>query len=204
MNIKISKSQLINILNEEKKKLTDEDRFKLLDIGLNALASNNDDSAVSAIGDAIISSQLGDSEMSDMDKIDILPLDPGSFRVSSPFGPRNIGGNASRNHEGIDLAVKSGSPAYAVANGVVIKSKNIGKCGGHVRIKHDNHETKYCHLKRWVVEKGEQVSKGQLIGYTGGGKSDPNRGNSMGAHLHYEVIKGGQKINPSYVHSELA
>ena len=63
---------------------------------------------------------------------------------------------------------------------------------------------KYCHLKKWAVSEGENVIKGQLIGFSGGGPNDPFRGNSMGAHLHYEVVKNGQPINPSFVHPELS
>ena len=57
MIIKISKSQLINILNEEENSLSPEDKFTLLDAGLESLASNSDDPAIAALGDMIISSQ---------------------------------------------------------------------------------------------------------------------------------------------------
>jgi len=209
MIIKISKSQLINILNEEENSLSPEDKFSLLDAGLESLASNSDDPAIAALGDMIISSQLGKGDVNDEDYMntvgDVLPLDPG-FRVSSGFGPRNIGGKASKNHGGIDLAVSSGTPAYAVANGVVKSSKNAkGACGGFIKIKHKNYTTKYCHMTVFnIVKKGDQVKKGQLIGKTGGGKTDQYRGNSMGPHLHYEVSRGGRKLNPASVHSGLA
>lgn len=209
MIIKISKSQLINILNEEENSLSPEDKFTLLDAGLESLASNSDDPAIAALGDMIISSQLGKGDVSDEDYMntvgDVLPLDPG-FRVSSGFGPRNIGGGASRNHEGIDLAVSSGTPAFAVANGVVKSSKNAGRsCGGFIKIKHKDYTTKYCHMTVFdIVKKGDQVKKGQLIGKTGGIKGSRFAGNSQGPHLHYEVLKGGRKLDPASVHSGLA
>ena len=204
MIIKISKSQLINILNEEENILSPEDKFSLLDAGLESLASNSDDPAIAALGDMIISSQLGKGDVNDEDYMntvgDVLPLDPG-FSVSSGFGPRKGG-----DHGGIDLAVSSGTPAYAVANGVVKSAKDAGsKCGGFIKIKHKNHTTKYCHMTVFdIVKKGDQVKKGQLIGKTGGGKTDQYRGNSMGAHLHYEVSRGGRKLNPASVHTGLA
>ena len=207
MNIKITKSQLINILNEEK--LSDEEKFSLIDAGLRTIASNSDDPAIAALGDLIISKQLGNIDKNDDDYMDtvgdLLPLDPG-FRVSSGFGPRNIGGGASKNHGGIDLAVPSGTPAYAVANGVVKSSKNAkGACGGFIKIKHKNYTTKYCHMTVFdIVKKGDKVKKGQLIGKTGGTKGGKYAGNSQGPHLHYEVSRGGRKLDPASVHKGLA
>ena len=209
MIIKISKSQLINILNEEENILSPEDKFSLLDAGLRSLASNSDDPAIAALGDMIISSQLGKGDVNDEDYMntvgDVLPLDPG-FSVSSGFGPRNIGGGASKNHGGIDLAVPSGTPAFAVANGVVKSSKNAGRsCGGFIKIKHKGYTTKYCHMTVFdIVKKGDQVKKGQLIGKTGGIKGSQFAGNSQGPHLHYEVLKGGTHVDPARVHRGLA
>jgi len=207
MNIKITKSQLINILNEEK--LSDVDKFSLLDAGLRSIASNSDDPTVAALGDMIISKQLGNIDKNDadyMDRVgDILPLDPG-FKVSSGFGPRNIGGGASKNHGGIDLAVPSGTPAYAVANGVVKSAKNAGKsCGGFIKIKHRDYTTKYCHMTDFnIVKKGDKVTKGQLIGKTGGTKGGQFAGNSGGPHLHYEVVRRGTNVDPARVHRGLS
>ena len=70
MIIKISKSQLINILNEEENSLSPEDKFSLLDAGLESLASNSDDPAIAALGDMIISRQLGMGDVNDEDYIE--------------------------------------------------------------------------------------------------------------------------------------
>jgi len=127
-------------------------------------------------------------------------------RITSKFGPRNLG-YGSKNHKGVDLATPSGSPIYAPADGVVIEatSTNDG-CGGLIKVNHGNLITKYCHVKQWVVNKGEQVKKGQKIGYTGGGSSDPNRGTSSGPHLHYEIIDSSNNvaIDPLKVQNNLA
>lgn len=130
-------------------------------------------------------------------------------KVSSNFGPRNIGGTATKNHKGVDLPAVSGSPVYAPADGKVTTAKDTSPngCGGFVQIDHVgiNLKTKFCHLKRWTVSQGQEVKKGQLIGYSGGGANDPYKGNSMGAHLHYEVLNSNSiAMNPKNVHSDMA
>jgi murein DD-endopeptidase MepM/ murein hydrolase activator NlpD len=130
-------------------------------------------------------------------------------KVTSGFGPRNVGGSASKNHKGVDLPAVSGSPVYAPADGRVVTAKDTSPngCGGFVQIDHTGVglKTKFCHLKRWTVSQGQDVKKGQLIGYSGGGPNDPYRGNSMGAHLHYEVLNSASiAMNPKNVHSDMA
>lgn len=211
MKIKLTESQLINIVKE-----AESEKFKKFTNALDALVSlTSDPSNVTDFDKEMFSKLLGDktvnprfdaesADPADFEKIDILPLE--NTKVNSPFGPRNIGGGASRDHKGVDLYAKSGTPIYSVANGVVKAARDTtpNGCGGFVMIEHDVYSTKYCHLKKWVVNAGENVIKGQLIGFSGGGSNDPFRGNSMGAHLHYEVVKNGRHINPSFVHPELS
>jgi murein DD-endopeptidase MepM/ murein hydrolase activator NlpD len=130
-------------------------------------------------------------------------------KITSGFGPRNIGGSATKNHKGVDLPASSGSPVYAPADGRVVTAKDTtpNGCGGYVQLDHMSIglKTKFCHLKKWLVSQGQEVKKGQLIGYSGGGASDPYRGNSMGAHLHYEVLNSASiAMNPKKVHSDMA
>ena len=130
-------------------------------------------------------------------------------KISSNFGLRNIGGNASKNHKGVDIPTASGSPVYAPADGKVIAARDTtpNGCGGFVQLDHMGIglKTKFCHLKRWTVSQGQDVKKGQLIGYSGGGSNDPYRGTSTGSHLHYEVLNSASiAMNPKNVHSDLA
>tara|TARA_R110001592_G_C13175271_1_gene750254 strand:+ start:3252 stop:4583 length:1332 start_codon:yes stop_codon:yes gene_type:complete len=115
-------------------------------------------------------------------------------KISSPFGPR-----WGRNHNGVDIIAKSGTPIKSPAAGVVDEAccQSERTCGGRIRIKHDNGlTTRYCHVKSFNVSKGQRVNQGQVIGTSGGGKRDIGRGNSMGAHLHYEVYKDGKPVDP--------
>jgi hypothetical protein len=135
----------------------------------------------------------------------------GKARISSPFGPRNIGGRASKNHKGIDLSYPSGTQITSPLDGVIEKaSPNAGNCGGIITINHGefngkNIKTKYCHVKKIDVSKGDQVKKGEVVGLSGGGKNDPGRGNAMGAHIHFEVLENGVQVNPkSYYENSIS
>lgn len=127
--------------------------------------------------------------------------------ISSTYGQRNTS-VGSKNHKGVDIAAPSGSPVYAPLDGVVLASRDTSPngCGGFVKLDHDKIITKFCHLRKLVASEGQRVKKGQLIGYSGGGKNDPMRGVATGAHLHYEILdkSSGIAMNPMTVQKNLA
>jgi murein DD-endopeptidase MepM/ murein hydrolase activator NlpD len=111
--------------------------------------------------------------------------------ITSYYGPRKTNTpGASKNHKGIDFAARSGSPVYAPLDGIVISSKDStpNPCGGFIQLKHATMGTKFCHLRQLIVKQGDNVKKGQLIGYSGGGATDPMHGDANGPHLHYEIL----------------
>jgi murein DD-endopeptidase MepM/ murein hydrolase activator NlpD len=96
-------------------------------------------------------------------------------------------------HEGVDIAAPIGTPVYATGDGTV-KKADASESGYGLQVEIDHGQgivTKYAHLSAFRVEVGQQVQRGQLIALVG------NTGYSTGAHLHYEVIVGGKKINPA-------
>lgn len=110
-------------------------------------------------------------------------------------------------HEAIDLRTNQGGtiikPVYAAEDGTVEEIQiwdghtktGMQSYGTMLRIRHADYsgvtlQTRYAHLSRICVEKGQTVREGQLIGYTG------DSGNVNGAHLHFEVILGGNRRNP--------
>lgn len=113
-------------------------------------------------------------------------------RLSSGYGMRDhpvIGGR--RNHKGVDLAAPTGTPIYATADGIVGRADWFSSYGLFVRIEHGaNLETRYAHMSKLAVAAGEQVKKGDIIGYVG------STGRSTGPHLHYEVRIDGVAVNP--------
>lgn len=123
------------------------------------------------------------------------PLGNTTAKIGSGFSDSR----GNRQHQGVDIPVKSGTPVYAPADGIVITAKDTtpNPCGGFIQINHGSLITKFCHLSKWVVSNGQQVKKGQVIGYTGGGLNDPYHGVSTGPHLHYQILDNkGLALNP--------
>ncbi len=102
-------------------------------------------------------------------------------------------------HSGVDIRSKQGSPLYAAADGYVARVKFDGSTAyAYIMIVHnDGISTVYGHVSGVNVAADQYVTKGQLIGRTGGGAGMPGSGPfSTGAHLHFEVRKGGIPVNP--------
>ena len=96
-----------------------------------------------------------------------------------------------RMHKGVDFGASWGSPVVAAADGQVAATGWAGGYGRQVRIAHAGGiGTSYSHLSSIVAEPGSYVRQGQVIGYVG------SSGLSTGPHLHYEVYRGGQPVNP--------
>lgn len=117
---------------------------------------------------------------------------PVTGQITSGFGYRNSpGGIGSTNHKGIDIAVPEGTDVAAADGGKVSKVEYNNSRGFYVEISHGNGRvTRYQHLKGWYVQKGDAISKGQIIAASG------NTGHSTGPHLHFEVLEGGTPVNP--------
>jgi murein DD-endopeptidase MepM/ murein hydrolase activator NlpD len=96
-----------------------------------------------------------------------------------------------RPHKGLDFKAATGTPIYATGDGTVQDAYYSDSFGNVVYINHDfDFETRYAHMQKYCVGKGEKVKRGQVIGYVG------NTGTSAGEHLHYEVLYQGTQINP--------
>ena len=121
-------------------------------------------------------------------------------RVSSNFGFRThpISG-FKKMHQGIDFAAGAGTPVVAPADGVVVEARRWGGYGNWLRIRHNNGlESGYGHLSRYGsgIRAGQRVSQGQIVAYVG------STGASTGPHLHYELWRNGQRINPAGVRTQ--
>lgn len=114
--------------------------------------------------------------------------------IRSSFGQREdpIAGNGEGEfHTGIDISSPIGTPIHAAADGVVKSAAMVNGYGREVVIDHgDNVETCYAHMSGFTVIAGQQVTRGQVIGYVG------VSGRTTGAHLHYEVRIRNTPVNP--------
>jgi murein DD-endopeptidase MepM/ murein hydrolase activator NlpD len=114
-------------------------------------------------------------------------------RMASGYGWRNDPfTKARKRHFGMDFTAPKGTPVYATGDGVVVRAdQNAAGYGKHIRIHHGfGYVTLYAHLSNYNVRKNQRVKRGDLIGFVG------NTGRSEAPHLHYEVMKNGEQINP--------
>ena len=97
-------------------------------------------------------------------------------------------------HSGMDFTAPTGTEIYATGKGRAIKvDYSTGGYGNRIIIDHGyGYQTLYAHMSAFAVKQGESVQRGQVIGYVG------TTGKSVGPHLHYEVHKNGEKVNPVY------
>ena len=97
-------------------------------------------------------------------------------------------------HWGMDFTAPTGTEIFATGDGVVVRvEKKATGYGRNVIIRHGyGYETLYGHMSQINVKLGQKVKRGEVIGLIG------NTGKSVGPHLHYEVIKDGQKVNPAH------
>ena len=123
----------------------------------------------------------------------LLPIEKDKItKISSHYGMRyNPLVKKRKMHTGIDIIAPQGTPIIATSDGTVEKAKFDKGYGNHIKIKHNhNFQSMYAHLSSLNVVAGQKVKAGDIIGIIG------NSGKSIGIHLHYEIIKDGEKVDP--------
>lgn len=106
-----------------------------------------------------------------------------------------------RMHSGMDFTANTGTEVYATGDGVIEALERSGwGYGNCIVVNHGfGYKTRYAHLSAFKIKAGQRVKRGELIGLVG------STGKSTGPHLHYEVEKSGNKVNPiHYYHSDLS
>ena len=123
-----------------------------------------------------------------------LPLEKGTFWISSEFGKRkNPVSGEWKDHNGIDLAANEGTPVYAVKDGYVAYCiENDATFGNYIILTHDTGKMSsvYAHLSSFCKNQYDFVKKGDIIGYVG------QTGMATGSHLHFEIRQGGVAQDP--------
>jgi len=142
-----------------------------------------------ALAARIVAAQSGSSPVAA--SVDTTPSSrgmiwPANGTFTSPFGPR-----WGRMHEGIDIAVPTGTPVVAAAAGRVISSGWSGGYGNLVVVDHGGGvATAYAHNSRLLVSPGQSVGQGTTLALAG------STGNSTGPHVHFEVRVNGGAVDP--------
>lgn len=114
-------------------------------------------------------------------------------RMASGYGMRSDPFTKARKmHWGMDFTAPRGTPVYATGDGVVVRADSGSSgYGKHIRIDHGfGYTSLYAHLYKYNVRKNQKVKRGDLIGFVG------STGRSQAPHLHYEIFKDGNRINP--------
>lgn len=120
-------------------------------------------------------------------------IPPAGGQVSSLFGARRSynGGPATGYHEGLDIAADAGAPVVAANSGVVVLARALDVRGNGILIDHGvGVYSGYYHLSQIMVQEGQTVAKGQLIGMVG------ETGLATGPHLHWEIRVRGVNVDP--------
>jgi murein DD-endopeptidase len=117
----------------------------------------------------------------------------GRHRITSPFNLARRHPITKRisPHKGVDFGMPVGTPVYSTGDGVVTRVKNHPYAGKYIEIRHEGrYLTRYMHLSRFTVKRGDKVKRGERIALSG------NTGRSTGPHLHYEIHIKGRAVNP--------
>lgn len=104
-------------------------------------------------------------------------------------------------HAGMDFSANVGTPIYATGDAQVVRADNVlSGYGNLIELNHGyGYRTRYAHLSKYNVKKGQQVKRGEIIGYSG------STGRSSGPHLHYEVYYQGKVVNPlNYYYGDIS
>ncbi|MEM7664724.1 MAG: M23/M56 family metallopeptidase [Pseudomonadota bacterium] len=124
--------------------------------------------------------------------------------VSARFGevPDPLRAGQTRNHKGIDIKARAGTPVHAPADGTIVEATNLydGKPAYGIVVVHRSQDglvTLFAHLDGFVVTPGQTVAKGQKIAMVG------NTGRSTGPHVHIETIRDGKHVDPMIAWPEL-
>jgi murein DD-endopeptidase MepM/ murein hydrolase activator NlpD len=127
-------------------------------------------------------------------------IKPVNGSVGSPFGSRiNPITGKPQSHAGVDIPTGKGTPIKAPVSGKVTQATPESPvCGGTIAISNGKFQHRFCHCSKVDVQVGQEVSRGDIVGLSGGKKGDPGAGASTGPHLHWEKknLATGQLMDP--------
>ena len=122
----------------------------------------------------------------------IIPVTPTKSHISSKYGFRiHPILKTRRMHTGVDFSAPRGTKIYATGDGVIESTRFTGGYGRQIMVSHGHgYKSRYAHLYKILVKRGQKVKRGDVIGLVG------NTGLSTSSHLHYEITKNNKHVNP--------
>jgi len=124
----------------------------------------------------------------------VLAVKPTNGQLSSAYGMRKLKGRKARPHNGIDIKANRGTPVLASGKGKVIFAGHRGSFGRLVEVEHeDGLLTRYAHLDKVMVKKGQVIDSGAKLGTVG------KTGRATGYNLHFEVLVSDVHVDPLLV-----
>jgi len=129
--------------------------------------------------------------ISEITILEPVPIKPGH---KSNFGQKR----SYEIHPGDDIGVPVGTPVLAPMDGeVIFTDTNVNLCGATIDIDYKNgFKSRFCHMSRIDVKKGDIVTQGQVVGLSGGKPGTWGAGNSQGPHLHFTLKLNGKNVDP--------
>ena len=202
----------INLQNESKNELIDEQINNNQNTDGSAIVENNENISVEQVQEieqsteeniggenvAIAHEETANLSQMELDARSILETKslilPLKGTITSRYGPRNpTTPTVPKYHTGIDIAVNEGTIFIASMAGTVETVSSVGDYGNHVKIVNGDVMTLYAHCKTIYVKQGDEIAQGQQIGEVGA------TGNVTGPHLHFEIRKENRYVDPDLI-----
>lgn len=202
--------QLLNKSNDNKEK-TEDNRNQIQnevenevengeENAVNVLENSNNTNENIGGEDNASSEQVDKSNLSQMEidamdiKNSVSIIKPLEGTITSRFGIRNPTTlTVPKNHTGIDIAANIGTKIKAAMTGKVSLVSTQGDYGNHIKITNGDIMTLYAHCNKIYVSEGQEIKQGEIIAEVG------NTGNTTGPHLHFEIRKSEQFVDPELV-----
>ncbi|KKP35669.1 MAG: Peptidase, M23 family [candidate division TM6 bacterium GW2011_GWF2_32_72] len=141
----------------------------------------------------------GKRHVANRDALFSWPIDTSKFWISSLFGPRRLKNKKWGFHRGVDMSAMRGTPVLAAASGTIVEAGWAKGFGKTIVVAHNQkYKTRYAHLDKILVRKGQVVKRGTCIGKVGDTGFVVKSGQDA-SHLHFEVSVDGKKVNPLYL-----
>lgn len=183
----------VEIQNENQEQAKDEGKTEADNESKEQQETSNESTEQSSQNEIIAEPEVEELSDAEYIKSNFSLIKPVEGVISSTFGSREATEVISANHQGIDIAVNTGTEVKAAMSGKVKEVSTYGDYGTHILMENQDVVTLYAHLSEALVSEGDEIEQGRIIAKTG------STGRSTGPHLHFEIRRNNIAINPQEV-----